>query len=162
MLLKSFYQRLLADHYAGDGFHKFTGDGLLVVSEYDERDVVERCQAAVRNALRLVDDFPTLFEDDAMIDFEVPDRIGIGIARGACACLTSGARRLDYAGRPLNLAARLMDLARPRGVVIDAGDFESVLDPPLRAPFRVEQVRVRGVRGGSARVLTTAQGQESS
>lgn len=162
VLLKAFYLRMMADHYAEDGFHKFTGDGLLVVSEYDESNVVERCQTAVRTALRLVDEFPTMFDDDAMIDFDVPDRIGIGIARGACACLLSGTRRLDYAGRPLNLAARLMDLARPQGVVLDAADFEPVLGPVLSEPFRSTWAPVRGVKGGSTQVLTTASGQESA
>ena len=44
----------------------------------------------------------------------------IGISRGTVCRLVSKGKTLDYSGRVVNLASRLMDDARPSGVVFDA------------------------------------------
>ena len=78
-----------------------------------------------------MDDFPTMFTDDPMINFATPTNLGFGIARGTACCLFSGKRILDYSGQLLNLAARLNDLARPKGLVID-GAYQK--DGPPETP----------------------------
>ena len=50
-----------------------------------------------------------------MITFELPPDIGIGVARGSATRISTQDGILDYSGRPLNLAARLVNFARPRG-----------------------------------------------
>jgi hypothetical protein len=92
-----------------------------------------------------VGDFKTLCAADPLINFAVPDRIGIGVARGAASRLHSGNLTLDYSGRVLNLAARLLDLARPQGVVIDGGFKIGLLPAALQARFRSDDVYIRGV-----------------
>jgi len=54
-----------------------------------------------------------------MTNFPTPDKIGIGITRGSVCCIMSGSKILDYSGRNLNLASRLMEMARPSGIVFD-------------------------------------------
>lgn len=81
-----------------------------------------------------------------MVNFEVPVDLGIGITRGAATRLASGDLTLDYSGRPLNLAARLMDLARPRGVVFANSLLTGVSLPQATAEqFLHEVVYVRGM-----------------
>ena len=68
----------------------------------------------------LVEAFGQITANDFMINFPVPQRLGVGVARGTATRLASGGQVLDYTGRCLNLAARLMDKARPYGVVFGA------------------------------------------
>jgi hypothetical protein len=89
---------------------------------HTEESLREAAQAAVGGCLRCLQEFPDICQGDLMINFSVPTRIGFGIARGTACCLRSGDRILDYSGHLLNLTSRLLDLARPSGVVLD-GDF---------------------------------------
>jgi class 3 adenylate cyclase len=55
--------------------------------------------------------------------------LGIGIAAGSASRLIAGDTTFDYTGRPLNVASRLMDIARPAGVVLEETlDFEALSD----------------------------------
>lgn len=143
--LKSAYVRILEDYFPQASFFKPTGDGLLVVLDYDKDSLRTVVENAVATSVRLVDDFAQITADDPMVNFAVPADLGIGLARGAATCLMSGDKVLDYSGRPLNLASRLMDVARPSGVV-----FESTLDPSLLESktmdlFREELIYVKGL-----------------
>lgn len=80
-----------------------------------------------------------------MINFSVPQDVGIGLARGTASRLLSGEKTLDYSGRVLNLAARLMELARPRGLVFDGGLSCDVLPSDLAGEFQAEEVYLKGV-----------------
>lgn len=89
--------------------------------------------------------FPEICSGDPMVNFNVPKRIGFGIARGSACCLVSGNEILDYSGHKLNLAARLMDLARPEGIVVDDSFGVQLLSNETAKLFEKKQVFVRSI-----------------
>ena len=143
--LTSAYARILDEYFRDLSFFKPTGDGLLMVRDVTRESLQGVLQETVDAALRLERDFANLTEADALINFETPERVGIGIARGTATRLRSGDLTLDYSGRPLNLASRLMDLARPRGVVFDDGFGVDLLREDQAALFRSESVYLKGI-----------------
>lgn len=145
VFLRSAYNSILDNYFADASFFKPTGDGLLIVQEYEADTLTAVVNDAVRASLKIVTDFPELTSGDPMINFPVPSALGIGMARGAATRLISGDQVLDYSGRALNLAARLMDLARPSGVVFSANMNTSLLEEDLLAQFQEEQVYVKGI-----------------
>lgn len=153
MYIKRVYARLIDEYFPSASFYKPTGDGLMVIIPYREQTLVEVSAATVRSALACVEAFPNICHDDPMINFPVPDRIGLGIARGTACRLFAGDKTLDYSGRLLNLAARLMNLARPSGIVID-GDFRREMIPePERTRFKEARVYLRGVAEITSRLV---------
>jgi class 3 adenylate cyclase len=143
--LASAYTKILDDYIPDAAFFKLTGDGMLVIYDYDRNSLTEVVRKATDLSIRLVEAFPTLTEGDAMLNFNRPEQLGIGLARGAATILTSDDTVLDYSGRPLNLAARLMDLARPSGVVLDASFGFELLDEKVQSRFKRESVYVKGI-----------------
>lgn len=143
--LKSVYLKILDEYFPDAAFFKPTGDGLLILLEYDRENLGKVLTAATTTSVRLVEEFPKICADDPMINFEVPTKIGIGLARGSATCLTAGEKVLDYSGRPLNLASRLMDLARPSGVVIDGSFGFDLLPEDLRGRFTKDFAHVKGL-----------------
>lgn len=130
VFLRRVYIKMLEEYYPNATFFKLTGDGLLMVFSYADDNSLKAVVASVfESSFRLVDDFGTLTASDPMVNFEVPDRVGLGIARGAASRIYAGKKTLDYSGRVLNLASRLMNLARPTGIVVD-GAFDATLLPP--------------------------------
>jgi hypothetical protein len=95
--------------------------------------------------VQLVGDFGGLTANDPMVNFPVPDKVGIGIARGAACQLISGRTVLDYSGRVLNLASRLMGYARPSGVVADSSFGPDLIPDALREQFSADTIFVRGI-----------------
>jgi hypothetical protein len=111
---------IIEKYFQNSTFFKSTGDGMMIVLSVDESNVKEVVANAVLTSFQLVTDFGSLCKNQPVFNFEVPDRIGIGVARGPATRLESEDKILDYSGNTLNLAARLMDLARPTGVVLDS------------------------------------------
>lgn len=122
-----------------------TGDGLLVILDYEEATLTAVVRNAVETSVRLVEAFPMICEDDPMVNFDVPRELGIGLSRGAATRLTSGDVTLDYSGRPLNLASRLMDVARPSGVVFSDALGLDLIDEALASRFKSEDVYIKGL-----------------
>jgi hypothetical protein len=145
VFLRKAYIRILDDYFPQATFFKPTGDGLLLIVPYDEQNLDMITGEAVRASVSLVNDFPSLLDEDPMINFDVPRQIGIGIARGAVTGLMADKRVLDYSGRPLNLAARLMDLARPQGVVLDASYGKNQIPENIRDRFESEYAYIKGI-----------------
>lgn len=143
--LKSVYLKILDDYFPEAAFFKPTGDGLLLVFDYDRDNLQEELTAAAERSIRLVEEFPHLCDDDPMVNFEVPGRIGVGLARGSATCLMAEGKVLDYSGRPLNLASRLMDLARPAGIVIEGTFGYELLPEAIQRRFSKESVYVKGL-----------------
>lgn len=144
--LRTMYLEILDKYFSDATFFKPTGDGLMII-RHVERDSLEYVVTdSIDRSKSLVENFPQLCDQDPMINFEVPSELGIGITRGAVTRLVSGDYTLDYSGRPLNLAARLMDLARPAGVVFDATLIKGVDVPePIMSGFSIEDVYVKGI-----------------
>jgi class 3 adenylate cyclase len=142
MFIKRFYLRLMDDYFPTASFAKPTGDGLLMTFLYNENSLIAVSKVVVEACLRCLVDFPTICKDDPMINFDVPNAMGFGMARGTACCLYSGAETLDYSGHLLNLASRLNDLARPSGIVIDGAFLEEMIPESARASFKAQPVSV--------------------
>lgn len=119
MYIKRVYMKLIDEYFPSAKFYKPTGDGMLIVFPYDEKTLPDKSREIIQSCLRCYREFADICREDPMINFDVPRSIGIGIARGTTCCLKSGDTILDYSGHLLNLAARLMGIARPSGIVID-------------------------------------------
>ena len=89
--------------------------------------------------------FGQITADDYMINFPVPQKLGVGIARGSATRLISDGGVLDYTGRCLNLAARLMDKARPSGVVFADIHAKQLMTPEVALLFTSDEVCIRGI-----------------
>lgn len=146
LFLRAMYIEVLDQYFPDAAFFKPTGDGLMIIRHIDRQTLGNVVNESIAKSLELVNEFPTITADDPMVNFRVPGDLGIGIARGAATRLSSGDHTLDYSGRPLNLAARLMDLARPMGVVVDGAALKGVdLSDDLAGEFHQESVYVKGI-----------------
>jgi len=146
--LRRVYSKIIDRYLQGSKFYKLTGDGLVVVFPCSEN--VEHAAAKVLKAfIRLVNDFPRLCEGDPMINFDVPKMLGVGLSRGAATRLVSEGITLDYSGKPLNAAAKLMDLARPSGLVLDDSYGVELIPKGIKSVLESTKVYLRGISGGS-------------
>jgi class 3 adenylate cyclase len=145
LYIKKIYARLIDDYFGVASFFKPTGDGLLLTIPYSEETLRAVIVDVIGTSFRLLDDFESLLDGDPMITFETPPAIGIGLSRGSASCLRSGETVLDYSGRVLNLASRLMGLARPSGVVCDGAFGVELLPDDLASSFMSEEVYLPGI-----------------
>lgn len=145
LYIKKVYAKLIDTYFAEANLVKPTGDGLFVVRAFEESQLKEVVSSTVEDAITIVKTFESLCDDDDMINFDVPEDVGIGIARGSACRLASDALTLDYSGRVLNLASRLMELARPRGVILDAMLGVDLLPDEIRDQFQDQTVYLKGV-----------------
>ncbi|MBW8060532.1 MAG: hypothetical protein FVQ78_09495 [Solirubrobacterales bacterium] len=149
LYIRKIYQAILGNYFPDADFFKPTGDGLLLVFDIEEGnndDLTKKANTLVERSIRLVDEFADLLVGDPWIYFPMPTRIGVGIARGAASRLVADKITLDYAGTVLNIASRLMDLARPGGIVIDQTFPIGLLDDALKNKFKEDDaVFVRSV-----------------
>lgn len=145
MFIKRAYIELIDSYFPFAAFYKSTGDGLLLVVPVSGENILEVSRQVVESCLKSHSEFSKICSDDPMINFKVPDKIGIGVTRGTACCLVSGDRVIDYSGRWLNLASRLTALARPSGIVID-GDFNiNLLTDEQRSNFEEANVYLDGI-----------------
>lgn len=144
--LRRVYTRVLDDYLPPTTFFKLTGDGLLAVFVYETVEGLKSLAETVMEAsFRLHDEFATIASHDSLMNFLVPEKVGIGIARGAASRIYAGNKTIDYSGRVLNLASRLMALARPSGIVVD-GQFDLNLVAADKANlFKPAEVYLSGV-----------------
>jgi class 3 adenylate cyclase len=143
--LKSVYLRILDDYFPDAVFFKPTGDGLLILLGYGRDNLTEIVRGAVDRSIQLVEAFPGFCDDDDMVNFDVPSKLGIGLARGSATALSAGDKVLDFSGRPLNLASRLMDLARPSGIVFDQSFGYGLLDEAVQERFEDDIAYIKGL-----------------
>jgi class 3 adenylate cyclase len=145
MFIKRVYMKLIDSYFNFASFYKSTGDGLLFAIPFNEGTLKEMAQKTVASCIACHTEFGNICNKDPMINFEVPDKIGIGIARGTACCLISGEYIIDYSGRLLNLTARLTNLARPSGIIIDGGFGIELLDKNIRDKFKKQDVYLDGM-----------------
>jgi class 3 adenylate cyclase len=144
VFIREIYRKLIDGYFPNAPFVKPTGDGLLIVIPYEKETLKEITTNALEACMRAHDEFPSFCAGEEMINFKVPQKIGIGLSRGAVSRIVANGSTLDYSGRVLNLASRLMNLARPSGVVFDTG-FLQVLPPQIKATFSTAKVWLWGI-----------------
>ena len=141
------YNKIIKNYFNNALFYKLTGDGLIIIIPFTEGKLKEVTRQTVKSCLDLIEDFATLCDDEPMVNFTTPDKIGIGLTRGSACCIFSKDEDeiLDYSGRILNLASRLMDMARPSGIVFDESFGINLLTDETQGQFSEDEVHVRGI-----------------
>jgi class 3 adenylate cyclase len=139
------YMKVIDGYFSDATFYKPTGDGLLIVI-LCEKNVKVTVNKVIESCLKLVEDFNNFCEGEELIYFPTPDKIGIGIARGSACCIVSEDKIIDYSGKILNLASRLMDIARPSGIVFhsDLG-FHFLSEEHKKLFEKDNEVYIRGI-----------------
>lgn len=145
MFIKRFYLELIDNYFDKANFIKPTGDGLLMTFPYNDKTLQATATYVIQAIMRCLNEFPSMLEGDPMINFPVPENIGFGVARGTACCLQSRNTIIDYSGHLLNLAARLTELARPSGIVIDAGFQKKIIPPEYKDRFGDAEVFIRSI-----------------
>ena len=145
--IKTVYSKILDEYFQNASYYKPAGDGLIIIIPFTRSNLKEIANSTVESCLNLLENFSTLCNDEPMVCFDTPNKIGMGIARGSACCIFNKEedKVLDYSGRVLNLASRLMDMARPSGIVIDAGFRITLLDEDYQKLFANEKVYARGI-----------------
>lgn len=122
LLMRSQFERVIQicnDHH--HDFHKFLGDGFVLVWEESEDRSLHDCLAqALDAAFHLYKKFWYLSKD---INYELPPGYGIGISVGEAVLVQPDTsilelNEIDYVGYPLNCAARFQTLASAYGTVV--------------------------------------------
>jgi class 3 adenylate cyclase len=145
MFIKRVYINIIDSYFNFASFYKSTGDGLLLTIPFSANNMEEMIQKTIVNCMACHCEFSNICSGDHMINFTVPDRIGIGVARGSACCLISGKKIIDYSGRLLNLTSRLTALAKPSGIVIDQSLGINFLDKDTRNNFEKQDVYLDGI-----------------
>jgi len=139
------YEKILSGYFPDATFSKPMGDGLFVAISCNKNNIREIANEVVKNCIKLIQEFGDLCKGEDMITFPVPDKIGIGLTRGSVCCIHVGGDVVDYSGKTLNYAARLMDKARPSGLMCDNESFNKILSPELMEKFNADAICLRGV-----------------
>lgn len=146
MFIKRVYMKIIDSYFENfASFYKSTGDGLLLTIPFNESDLKEMCQKTIASCIACHSEFGNICNNDPMITFAVPNKIGIGVARGTACCLVSGEMIIDYSGRLLNLASRLTQLAKPSGIIIDGNFGINLLSDEQQSYFQEDNVYLDGI-----------------
>jgi hypothetical protein len=156
--LANAYSNILALYFPKVDFFKPTGDGLLLVKVVAKNRIQPTLQAFVDASLLLNLEFYKICESSVLINYETPEHVGIGLAWGTATRISSKGKTLDFSGRPLNLASRLMDLARPSGVVFDSSFKPELLDEEVRQRFEESVAYLKGIADLSPLTIYTTPG----
>jgi class 3 adenylate cyclase len=139
------FRSLIDNYFPFAHFYKSTGDGLLIVVPGTNAVFAENLNKTVRSCLECVENFASIAAEQPLLNIATPKNIGFGISRGTVTCLKYGSAVLDYSGHKVNLAARLQDLARPKGVVIEGTVSLNILTDDLRDKFVEDSVYIRSI-----------------
>lgn len=143
--IKKIYLKIINNYFENASYYKPTGDGLILIIPYTEETLKKVTNSTIESCLALLKDFGSLCIDEPMITYPTPQKIGIGLTRGSACCIRTEDKILDYSGRILNLASRLMDLARPSGIIFDDSFGIDLLSDETKELFSDETGYVRGV-----------------
>lgn len=145
MYIKRLYIQLITKYFPTAEFVKPTGDGLLLIFPYTEKTLREVAERVISACFKCLNDFPNICQGDPMINFETPERVGFGLSRGPACRLSSGKDILDYSGHLLNLASRLMDFARPAGILIDGLFLREIIPAEFEPRFDSKDIFIRSI-----------------
>lgn len=141
------YGKIINDYFKNASFYKPAGDGLIIIIPFSAETLEKVARDTINSCLNLLKNFGSLCKDEHMINFRTPDKIGIGLTRGSICCIfvKDENKILDYSGRILNLASRLMDIARPSGIIFDESFGVDILKDEIKELFSEESGYIRGV-----------------
>lgn len=143
--IREAYKKLIDGYFPQAPFAKPTGDGLLIVSPYEEESLADAANHALKTCQQVHQTFRSLV-DDSILNIKKPQKIGIGLSRGAAFRIIANGETLDYSGRVLNRASRLMNLARPNGIVFDREYLTGLAQPTdLDKTFSKSKVWLWGI-----------------
>lgn len=145
--LKKIYSKIITGYFKNTSFYKPTGDGLIIIIPFTEEKLQKVARKTINSCLNLLENFGSLCDNEPMVNFDTPDKIGIGLTRGSACCIISKKdnKILDYSGRILNFASRLMDMARPSGIIFDESFGINLLSDRTKKLFSEDTVHIRGV-----------------
>lgn len=143
--LKTIYSEILDEYFQNASFYKSIGDGLIIIIPFNKENIVEISNSTIKSCLNLIEAFGSICKDKRMINFPIPKKIGIGVARGSACCITANNKILDYSGKILNLASRLMDKARPSGIVFDESFQINLLSDDIKDLFSEKSICLRSI-----------------
>jgi class 3 adenylate cyclase len=114
---------------------KFTGDGFMLVWEsFSDSKIIDRANKVADLGCKLFESYPSWVESNREELWKpVPLFIGAGMDFGYAKRLTSENGAYDYEGLPVNIAAKMQDLARPDGGVVIRDNWN--LSDELRKKF---------------------------
>jgi class 3 adenylate cyclase len=148
LFIKRVYMKLIDEYFSNRSFFKPTGDGLLIIMPHNEENLDEVLKKTITSCLKVMVDFSSFCSRDPLINFNVPGKVGIGLSRGSACRLFSEDKTLDYSGSVLNIASRLMDLARPMGIVFDANLGIELLPDRVIKLFEKDYAFIKGISEG--------------
>jgi len=155
--IKKAYSWILTKHFPFADFCKPTGDGLLIIIDYSESNLKSISATITKAAIAATMQFPEAFKDDLVITFPVPPYIAISITRGTACEIRTPSQTIDYCGKIINLASRLLAVCRPKGVILE-GSFRPLIEPSILTTFADNEVFLPGIAESKPiRVLTSGQ-----
>ncbi|MDP8228598.1 MAG: hypothetical protein P9M15_04010 [Candidatus Electryoneaceae bacterium] len=87
--MKLFYQKLFSEYFTKTKFHipfyKPTGDGVMIIiscNQFGDYKLKNTINEVIKTSLDFIAAFPYLCRNSTLINFDVPKKIGIGLARG--------------------------------------------------------------------------------
>jgi class 3 adenylate cyclase len=129
---------------------KFLGDGFLFVWEIPDDSVTDNSNAVIELANNLRTNYQSWVNEEKFknkFPWGVPIGIGLGVDVGPAIRLTFENGSDDYLGSPLNIAAKMQDLARPSGGGVIQAKVWKLLNESLRGKFPKEGMMKLGDRG---------------
>ena len=145
LFIKKIFLKIINKYFNTASFFKSTGDGLIIIIDITENNLQENTQKAINQCIKIIHDFDSFCNNEPMINFNVPDKCGIGLSRGPATCLMTDEKVLDYFGDTLNIASRLMDCARPKGIVFDSKFGIDLLTKDQKKYFAKKSIYLKGV-----------------
>lgn len=131
---------------------KFLGDGFMYVWKVPNNSVGDSFNAVVKIADDLNSGYQSWRQEGNFKRMETPVGIGFGVDTGPARRLTFENGSDDYLGEPVNIAAKMQDLARPRGGIVIQADMYKFLEDDLRSKFSKTAVMKLGDQEISVRM----------
>jgi class 3 adenylate cyclase len=133
---------------------KFLGDGFMFVWEVPRPLLKDTSNAIIKLADNMCTNYQQWINEDSFkqqFPWGVPVGIGLGVDVGPAIRFTFENGTDDYLGAPLNIAAKMQNLARPHGGGVIQVKVWKILNDNLRGKFPEEGMLKLGDEGVSVR-----------
>lgn len=119
-------------------FVKFLGDGFMYVWEVQKDTLAARANAVAELACDLSHKYPAWVKREGVkqvLPWKAPDGLGFGVDASHAIRLTFENGSEDYMGSPVSMAAKMQNMARPTGVVVQERMWRDILDEKIADRF---------------------------